>query len=117
MFNIESPDLRPSCLDFHQRALRARRLVISTCVRGMVHSFVQWLRVISRSGTRLLRKLTAEWRLRRNVRALQRLDDRTLSDIGLARGEIETIVRTGRPGQPTRIQQLWSSIPAQRDAA
>jgi uncharacterized protein YjiS (DUF1127 family) len=41
----------------------------------------------------LLRDLQRDWRLRRTVETLRALDDRTLSDIGLRRENLDRVVR------------------------
>lgn len=43
--------------------------------------------------TTLINRLKAYLRYRRNVEALSRLTDRELSDIGIARWDIDTIAR------------------------
>ena len=50
---------------------------------------------------------------------LQRLDDRTLKDIGVRRCEIGFAVRNGLPTRVSRKarQRAWSSAPPQRRAA
>jgi len=47
-------------------------------------------------GLRLAREFMKKRRQRREIRALLRLDDRALADMGLGRSEIEFAVRTGR---------------------
>ena len=42
---------------------------------------------------RIGRAIADELRARQNARALQHLDDRTLADMGIARGEIDGLVR------------------------
>jgi hypothetical protein len=50
------------------------------------------------------------------MRELHRLDDRTLADIGLTRGEIESAVRHGLPTRKLR-EDNWDSLwPQQRTA-
>src|SRR5262245_4934248 len=56
---------------------------------------VQWL-------AHRLRALAARWRRRRAVNQLARLDDRTLSDIGISRSEIEFVTRYSRDGAALR---------------
>jgi uncharacterized protein YjiS (DUF1127 family) len=52
-------------------------------------------RLLSRSSI-VLAALAREWRLRRELRALESLDSRALQDIGLGRGGLEGAVRHGR---------------------
>ena len=45
-------------------------------------------------------RVIARWRRqRRDIMELQRMDDRLLADIGITRGEAESMVRHGRWGQ------------------
>jgi hypothetical protein len=46
------------------------------------------------------------------MRALERLDDRTLTDIGLVRGDIEYVVRSKRPRRAIRNSQQHDARPA-----
>jgi uncharacterized protein YjiS (DUF1127 family) len=52
-----------------------------TAIKSALLAFVQWQRQ------------------RRDILELQRMDDRLLADIGITRGEAETMVRNGRWGQ------------------
>jgi uncharacterized protein YjiS (DUF1127 family) len=49
---------------------------------------------------RLLASAAREIRMRRDLAMLQSLDDAMLHDIGLSRGEVEHVVRHGRPLAP-----------------
>jgi uncharacterized protein YjiS (DUF1127 family) len=53
--------------------------------------------ILARGSARLARRLAAVGRQRTAILTLQRLDDRTLADIGVSRGEIEFAVRSGAP--------------------
>ncbi len=52
-------------------------------------------RALSHLITRSVRNHVNNWMVRRTIETLQSLDDRTLEDIGLTRGEIEYRVRRG----------------------
>ena len=91
--------------EIERQAMLERRLVISACVRGTILTFARGLRVLASRGIRLSRDLVTQRLLRRAMRELYRLDDRTLADMGLTRGEIETAVRYGVPLR----QQSWNS--------
>ena len=60
-------------------ALRLARQAVHAAGLGWVPSLFQALR--------------QGWRLRRTIETLHALDDRTLTDIGLRRDEIESVVR------------------------
>jgi uncharacterized protein YjiS (DUF1127 family) len=49
--------------------------------------------------TETLAALAAAWRTHRAVQSLSALDARGLADIGVSRGEIEAVARTGRRGR------------------
>lgn len=117
MFNKDNPPL--SSIGLHQQASIERNLVIQACVRAAVRASAKWFRPLVLRGTRLASEVTAERHLRIAIRELQRLDDRTLKDIGLRRGEIEFAVRNGLPRRASRkaVQYHWSSAPPRRRAA
>src|SRR5262249_56324999 len=79
-----------SFVECEQQARIKRSLVIEACMRGTMRAFTQWLRALVLRSARLTRDLAAKRRLRSAVRALHRLDDRMLADIGVTRGEIES---------------------------
>jgi len=80
------------------RQIRAESsLAGSAFVRDVLSALARWIRVLALRGVRLARSLAAERRRRRAIFELQRFDDRSLADMGLRRGEIESAVRNGRP--------------------
>jgi uncharacterized protein YjiS (DUF1127 family) len=86
-----------------ERCARIKRtVVIEACLRGTLHTFSEWLRVVAVRSARVLHDLAARRCLRRAIRELHQLDDRTLADIGLTRGEIVSAVREGLPMRPLR---------------
>ena len=102
-----------------QQARIMRSLVIEACMRGTLRAFAHWLRVLALRGTRWARGRSAQQQLRRAVRELHRLDDRMLRDIGVTRGEIESVVRDGLPIRMMRKSHHrdWNGIPARQQAA
>ena len=93
-----------------------RSLVGGACVRSIMHAFARRLRVLPSRGIPLVRDLATKWVLRRAMRELHRLDDRTLADIGVTRGEIESAVRHGLPTRKLP-EHNWDSLwPQQRTA-
>jgi uncharacterized protein YjiS (DUF1127 family) len=63
----------------------------------MTLHFHVWSHQLQHRIMRLARRLAAVGRRRTAILTLQRLDDRTLADIGVSRGEIEFAVRSGAP--------------------
>ncbi len=96
-----------------------RAVVIEACARGTMHAFARWLRVLVLRSARLVRGLAAEGRLRGAMRELGQLDDRTLADMGVTRGEIESVVRDGLPLRAARKlrRRDWNSVPPRQQAA
>ena len=86
------------------------------CVRGVMHAFARGLRALRLRGIPLVRDLATKWVLRRAMRELHRLDDRTLADIGLTRGEIESAVRHGLPTRKLP-EHNWDSLWPQQGTA
>jgi uncharacterized protein YjiS (DUF1127 family) len=84
-----------SFLQAERQARIERRLVIKACTRGAMRRFAVWLRTFGAWGIRLASDLAAKRALRSAIRELHQLDDRTLRDIGVSRGEIEFAVREG----------------------
>src|SRR5262245_5516895 len=89
-----------SFIEGERRARIKRALVVGA--RGTLHTFSEWLRVVAVRSARVLHGLGARRCLRRAIRELHALDDRTLADIGVTRGEIESVVREGLPLRPLR---------------
>ena len=116
MFNFQPFPSRPSSYELHLCARRARGQAIGMLSRHTVSKFADWLcMLIYNGGVRLARYLTAEYRLRRDIRMLRQLQDRELSDMGLGHSEIEYVVRRGR--SRATESPLHRRIPAQRLAA
>jgi uncharacterized protein YjiS (DUF1127 family) len=107
-----------SFIEGERRARIKRTLVIEACLRGTLHTFSEWLRVVAVRSARVLHELAARRCLRRAIRELHRLDDRTLRDIGVTRGEIESAVREGLPMRPLRKpwQHDWHAASRERTA-
>jgi uncharacterized protein YjiS (DUF1127 family) len=91
-----------SFIEGERRARIKRTVVIEAYLRGTLHTFYEWLRVVAVGSIRVLHDLAARRCLRRAIRELHQLDDRTLADIGVTRGEIESAVREGLPMRPLR---------------
>ena len=112
MFEPETSALRPSSYELQLRAHRDRNLLMNALLRHALRKLAAGVRRFARESERLARNLTAEWRLRRQMHALERLDDRTLTDFGLVRGDIEYVVRSKRPRRAIRNSQQHDARPA-----
>ena len=84
-----------------ERQARLDNLVIKACMRGTMNRLAEWLSALGTWGTRLACNLADEWLMRCVIRELHQLDDRTLADIGITRGEIESALRNGLPTRVT----------------
>jgi uncharacterized protein YjiS (DUF1127 family) len=121
MLAIESPDMQLSSYELHLHARRKRNRLINRLARRYLRKLAKSLGDLVHEAARLAHSLAAEWRLRRNVDALQKLDDRALADMGLGRSEIERVVRSGqqfRVNQPSLPQRhIPIRTPTPRQAA
>jgi uncharacterized protein YjiS (DUF1127 family) len=81
-------------------------LAASAFVRDVLYAFARWVRVLASRGVRLVRSLAAERSRRKAIFELQRFDDRSLADMGVTRGEIESAVRNGRPRHLAQIAEI-----------
>jgi uncharacterized protein YjiS (DUF1127 family) len=86
MLDTDFSTLHLTARELKRRAHRERSLAVNALMRSAIRAFATWLSAL---GGRLMHRLDNAWRYRRTVRALQRLNDRALADIGLSRGEIE----------------------------
>ena len=115
--DTSSPPISP--FELQRLASLERNLVIAAGMRAAMRATTKWLRMLVLRGRHTARDLTAERRQRSAIRALERLDDRMLKDIGVRRCEIEFAVRNGLPTRVSRKprQRAWSSAPPQQRAA
>ena len=110
MFEFETSMSRPSAHELHMRARREQAQVVNAFLSDAARTFVGWLGILVRNAVMLARQLIAEWRLRRDIRMLQQLHDRELTDMGLGRGEIERVVRHGRNPRAAHVRRRY--VPA-----
>ena len=108
-----------SSFELQRLASIERNLAIAACTRAAMRATTKRLRRLVLRSMQMARDFAAERRQRRAIRALQRLDDRMLKDIGVRRCEIEFAVRNGLPTRVNRKprQRAWSSAPPQQRAA
>jgi uncharacterized protein YjiS (DUF1127 family) len=104
MHEFEAPMSRLSAHELHMRARREQAQVVNAFLYDAARKFAGWLGILARNAVMLARQLAAEWRLRRDIRMLQQLHDRDLTDMGLGRGEIERVVRHGRNPRAARFE-------------
>ena len=108
-----------SSFELERLASIERNLAIAACTRAAMQATTKWLRRLVRRSRQMARDLAAERRHRSAIRALERLDDRMLKDIGVRRCEIDFAVRSGLPARASRTprQRAWSGAPLQQRAA
>jgi uncharacterized protein YjiS (DUF1127 family) len=92
-----------------------RSLAVSALVQDVVCALARWARDLALRGARLARSLAAERSRRRAIVELHRFDDRSLADMGLTRGAIESAVRSN--GRPRHSAQAAKMLPKQRASA
>ena len=121
MLKNEGGSPRPSSAELHRWARVERSRVIAEMIGKAARVATLCVRVAVRLADRLARDLLAAAYKRGAIRALQRLDDVTLADMGVPRCGIERSVGKGRPGQTMRNiehwKQNWRSFPPQWQAA
>jgi uncharacterized protein YjiS (DUF1127 family) len=90
---LENKSVSPSLFfQGEQQAQINRSLDIKACMSRTMRTFAEWLRVLASRSIVLVRDLAARRVVSRAIRELHQLDDRTLADIGVTRGEIESAV-------------------------
>ncbi|MFZ3238953.1 MAG: DUF1127 domain-containing protein, partial [Pseudolabrys sp.] len=97
MEDLSDPNLRLSSYDFARQMNIQRTMLMRAYLRGVGSAIAAGVRSFARVCVRFAKQAVAWQRLQRDIHALQKLDDRMLSDIGVSRDEFEWIVRNGRP--------------------
>jgi uncharacterized protein YjiS (DUF1127 family) len=82
-------------VELHRWASKERSRAIGLCIIGVARAVTTGLRVASLASDRLVRDFLTVVYQRGAVRALQRLDDTALADMGVSRCQIEPAVRAG----------------------
>lgn len=96
MSTTETPLLWPQYQAGVRKGRHLHALAVTASLRSAVQGLAGWMHALSRATVRLSEEF-AVWRARRKaVRELHKLDDYMLHDIGISRGEIESVVRHGR---------------------
>jgi uncharacterized protein YjiS (DUF1127 family) len=108
-----------SFFELERQARIERNRAIQAGVRMAAGATEKWLRMLVLRAKRFAQAWATERRRRGAIRELQRLDDRTLQDIGVRRGEIESAVRHGLPARASwkHRQHRRNSAPPRRRAA
>lgn len=96
MTELEFSMFRPSAYELHWRARHEQRLAIHAFSRHAAGEFTKWISRLAGHGARSVKRWADERRLSRDIRMLQALADRELSDMGVVRSAIEHHVRHGR---------------------
>jgi len=99
-----------SFYEIERAARRERGRVAGMWLLDIARKSAQWIHELAREGFRLARRHVAEQRRRSAIRVLHGLDDRILADMGISRGEIEFVVRNGRPAYAMRLLRRWHRV-------
>jgi len=96
MYDFSDPKSRPSSYEFARQAHTERTLLMRAYVQSTAHGLAALIADLAKTVIKLVKRIMAEQRLRRDMRALQKFDDRTLADIGVSRGALEYLLRKGQ---------------------
>src|SRR5262245_4201435 len=108
----ENPSLWEISRELRHRVHLERRDAIRRLAGSALRGTAQGLRTAFLWSVRLVRRLVAEQRRRRDLHRLYQFDDRALADIGVTRGELEFITRYGLPeSHPRRAPALRRQRP------
>jgi uncharacterized protein YjiS (DUF1127 family) len=89
MFATKTSGLPPSFEEVRIGVARERSRVVGALASSAAREFAQWTRRIAANTGKLAQSIAFVCSCRCDARALRRLDDRMLADIGLKRSEIE----------------------------
>lgn len=101
MDDFRDSNLQPFSNDFARQMHIQRTELIHAYLRSVGGITAACIRPLARACVGLARQVVAWQRLQRDIRALQKLDDRMLADMGVSRYEVEWIARNGRPIRAT----------------
>lgn len=103
MYDFSDPKSRPSSYAFACQAHAERTLLMQSYLRSAARGLAVLISDLAEKVVKLAERMAAEQRLRRDMRALQKFDDRTLADIGVSRGAIEYLLRKGQNAAEFRV--------------
>lgn len=96
----------------------ARQGPLEDSLSRLGHRVVTFAYAIGAIARRSAGRVRARQRQKRAVRELERLDDRTLRDIGINRADIRQVVRDVDSGiTPRRVEGIASPLPVRQAAA
>jgi uncharacterized protein YjiS (DUF1127 family) len=100
MYDFTDPRSRPLSHEFARQAHAERTRLMQDYLRSAARGIAAMARNFAESCVKLAKHIDGERRLRSDIRALQKFDDRTLADIGVSRSALEYLLRKG----PTRAE-------------
>jgi uncharacterized protein YjiS (DUF1127 family) len=107
MYDLSDPKLRPLSYEFARQAHAERTRLMQAYLRSTARGLAAFVFALAKTCIKLAKRLAHERLLRSDLRALQKLDDRTLADIGVSRGALEYLLRKGTTAGGLRIAATY----------
>jgi len=106
MYDFTDPKSRPLSYEFARQAHDDRTRLMQEHIRKAARGIATLVSNIAQSCVNLAKRIDARRRLRNNIRALQKFDDRT-ADIGLSRDALDYLLRKGSTRAGLRIAATY----------
>jgi len=107
MYDFTDPRSRPLSYEFARQAHDERTRLMQEYIRRAARGIATLVGNLTQSCVGLAKRIDARRRLRTDIRALQKFDDRTLADIGLSRDALDYLLRKGSTRAGLRIAATY----------